>query len=94
MQTLGAGFLRRFLFILSASLCMVLPAAFIGSWLGTQLWGFLAAGLQDSAQSAVSLEIMPEALTAVAAGQLVFALSTTLLTVLFVAAPRGLSKRR
>lgn len=94
MQTLGAGFLRRFLFILSASLCIVLPAAFIGSWLGTQLWGFLAAGLQDAAQSAVSLEIMPDALTAVAAGQLIFALSTTLLTALFVAAPRGLSKRR
>lgn len=94
MQSLGAGFFRRFGHILVSSLAIVLTASLLGGWLGMQLWEHLVSALQAAAESTIALQIQPGTLTMVAAAQLIFALLLTVCVAIFVAAPRGMSARK
>lgn len=94
MRFFGAGFFRRFWYILAWSVGILLPAAWLGGWLGERLWKHLAAALQNAAQSAVPLQIKPGMLMTVSFLQLAFALVLILCTATVIAVPRGLQARR
>jgi hypothetical protein len=94
MQSLGAGFFRRFWYILLSSLGIVIPASLLGGWIGGQLWGKLVEALQTTAESTIALEIRPGTLLWVALAQLLFAAVLTIFVAISVAAPRKMASRR
>ena len=94
MQSLGAGFMRRFAHTFASSIGIVIPASVLGGWIGTQLWDSLVSKLQATAESAVALQIEPGTLLQLSAAQLILAMLMTACVSAFVAAPRGISARR
>ena len=94
MQSFGASFFHRFGHVMGVSLGIVIPASILGCWIGNLLWDNLVKALQTTAESAVALQIEPGVLTAVAGIQLIFALFTTVCVAIFIAAPRGIARRR
>lgn len=94
MRSFGAGFFRRFWYVLVSSVWILLPASLLGGWIAEGLWAYLVAALQNTAQSAVQLQIRPGMLTAVGFLQAVFSLVLVTLTAVLVAVPRGLHARR
>ena len=94
MQSFGANIFRRFGYVLASSLTIVIPASLLGGWLGTVLWGRIVETLQTTAESAVALQIEPGTLTQVAAAQLILATVLTVFAAMYIAAPRGISRRK
>ena len=94
MQSFGAGFFRRFGYVLTSSLAIVIPASLLGGWVGSLLWDEMVAALQTTAESAVALQIEPGMLAGVAGAQLLAALVLSIFVALFVAAPTGISRRK
>lgn len=94
MQSFGANIFRRFGYVLASSLAIVIPASVLGGWIGTALWDRLVLSLQTTAESAVALQIEPGTLTQVAAAQLILAIVLTVFVAIFIAVPRGMSRRK
>ena len=94
MQSMGAGFFRRFGHTLVSAMGIVIPASVLGGWIGTQLWDGLVTQLQATAESAVTLQIEPGVLTQISAAQMILAMLLTVCVSAFVAVPRGISARR
>lgn len=94
MQSLGAGFVRRFFHTFVSAMGIVIPASVLGGWIGIQLWDSLVSKLQATAESAVALQIEPGTLLQLSAAQLILAMLMTACVSVFVAAPRGISARR
>ena len=94
MQSLGARFPRRLGTVLLSAMGIVVPASALGGVIGSLLWDETVAALQTTAESAVALELEPQALAMVALAQMLFALVLSLGVAVFVAAPRGMSARR
>ena len=94
MQSMGAGYLRRWGYVLASSLALVIPASVLGGLLGNLLWGGMVKALQTTAESALALQIEPGVLTRIAGAQLLLALALTVFASVFVAAPRGISNRK
>lgn len=93
MQSLGCTFGKRFGHVMTASLATLVPAAALGIMLGLRLWDKVVAALQATAESTVALHFDPNVLIFLAAAQLALALVLNILVAIFVAAPRGISRR-
>lgn len=94
MQSIGAGYLRRFGYVLSSSMSIVLPASLLGGLLGMRLWDTIVALIQATAESNVALQFSPDTLIKVAMVQLGLVLMLNALVAIFVAAPKSMSSRR
>lgn len=94
MHSFGAGFGRCFIHVMFSSLCIVIPASALGGWIGSALWDYLVAALQTTTESAVALEIEPDALTMVALTQLAVAGILATIAALVVAKPEKMASRR
>lgn len=93
MQSLGTPFAKRYWQVLLSAMLILVPASILGGLVGNLIWDSVVAALQTSAQSAVALQIEPGVLTQVACVQLALALVLSGIVSVFVAAPRGMSRR-
>lgn len=94
MQSLGAGFLRRFTHVMASSIGIVIPASILGGLLGLWLWDTIVTLMQATAESTVALQFELITLAKIAGVQLILVLVLNMLVELFVAAPKGMSSRR
>ena len=94
MQSMGAGYFRRFIFVVGSSLGIAVPASLLGGWIGDQLWDNLVSALQTTAESTIALQIEAGALTMVAVAQLVLTVVLTIFVAMYIAAPKKMDSRR
>ncbi len=94
MASMGCGFVRRMLHVLLYSLVILAAAAAAGAWLGTSLWDQVVKALQATTESNVALQLELSMLSRIAAAQLALGAVLSTVVAIFVAAPRGIAKRR
>lgn len=94
MRSLGASFGKRLCHVMASSGIIIVPAAVLGGAMGLLLWKNVVNALQSSAEAALALQIEPAVLVMVAAAQLLLAVVVSFCVALFVAAQKGLAKRR
>ena len=94
MQSLGSGYGRRLGYVVAMSMMILIPSSVFGGLLGVLLWDRMVVVLQETAMSAVALELDMAVLARIAGAQFVLALALSAAVALFVAAPRGMSARR
>ena len=94
MQSMGAGYFRRFFFVVGSSLAIAIPASVLGGYIGGQLWHGLVSALQATAESTIALQIEPGTLTMVAVAQLVLTVVLTIFVAMYIAAPKKMDSRR
>lgn len=94
MESMGCGFGRRFGHVLLHAMVIMVLASALGGLAGSLLWDRLVAALQATAESTIALELEPGVLASVAVAQLLLALVLSAFVAVFVAAPRGIAKRR
>lgn len=94
MQSLGAGFGRRFGSVLMSALAILIPSTIAGGLTGMLLWGSVAKMMQKYAGAALTLQMEPEVLWTVTAAQLPLAVVLSLIVAVFVATPSRMSDRR
>ena len=94
MESLGCHFGKRFGHVLLSAMAILLPASALGGWLGSLLWERMVAALQATTESSIALQLAPGVLTKVSLAQLGVALVLSACVAIWVAFPRGISKRR
>ena len=94
MESLGCHFGKRFGHVLLYAMAILLPASALGGWLGSLLWERMVAALQATTESSIALQLAPGVLTKVSLAQLAVALVLSACVAIWVAFPRGISKRR
>ena len=94
MQSLGAGFGRRFGSVLISALAILIPSTIAGGLTGMLLWGSVARMMQKFTGAALTLQTEPEVLWTVTAAQLPLAVVLSLIVAVFVATPSKMSDRR
>lgn len=94
MESMGCGFLRRWLHVLIASMTVMVPAAILGGVVGTKVWDRVVTLMQTTAETTLALQIEPGTLEMIVVAQCLLALLCNAIVAIFVAAPRGMSARR
>lgn len=94
MESLGCNYRKRFGHVLLSAVCVMAMATAVGILIGTLLWDWVVAAMQATTESSVTLQMESGTLIKVAGAQLVLGFVLSALVALWVAMPRGISKRR
>lgn len=94
MESLGCNYRKRFGHVLLSAVCVMAMATAVGILMGTLLWDWVVAAMQATTESSVTLQMESGTLIKVAGAQLVLGFVLSALVALWVAMPRGISKRR
>ena len=94
MESLGEPRGKRFTHVILSAMGIAAPATALGGGVGMLLWQSVLDALQESAETAVALQLDSSTLLLLALTQFVFTMVLTAIVAAWVTAPRGMSKRR
>lgn len=94
MESLGVTREERFAHVMLSSIGITAPATVLGGGVGMLLWQSVLDSLQESAETAVALQLDSNALLLLALAQFVFTMVLTAIIAAWVTAPGGMSKWR
>lgn len=94
MESLGVTRGKRLTHVMFSAIGIAAPATVLGGGMGLLLWQSVLDALQESAETAVALQLDSRTLLLLALAQFVFTMVLTAIIAVWVTAPRGMSKRR